>query len=160
MKITKDTVVQFHYVLKDMEGNVLESTQGEDPVAYLHGHNNMMKGVEEQLEGKEAGNNLNFSLSSDQAYGPRNEELTQRIPTKHLRGAKKWKAGMMAEVDAKDGPRQVRIIKAGKFMADVDLNHPFAGKDLQFEIDVVDVREATAEEVAHKHAHGPGGHQH
>lgn len=160
MQITKNTVVQFHYTLKDLQGNTLESTQGEDPVAYLHGYNNMMPAIEEKLVDKTVGDVLQFELTPEQAYGPRNEELIQRIPAKHLRGAKKWKAGMLAEVDAKDGPRQVMVVKAGKFMVDVDLNHPFAGKDLQFDITVVDVREATAEEIAHKHAHGPGGHHH
>ncbi|MEK9766370.1 MAG: peptidylprolyl isomerase, partial [Thalassolituus sp.] len=81
-------------------------------------------------------------------------------PVKHLQGAKVWKKGMVASVHTEQGMRQVTIVKVGRFMADVDTNHPFAGKTLQFEVDVVAVREATAEELDHGHAHGVGGHQH
>ncbi len=77
-----------------------------------------------------------------------------------LRGAKKWKIDMIATIDAEHGSKQVTIVKMGRFMADVDVNHPYAGKTLTFKIEIADVRAATDEELAHRHVHGPGGHHH
>lgn len=160
MAIAKDTVVQFHYTLKDADGTVIEASHGNEPMAYLHGHGNIIPGLEEEMMGKEAGAEFSALISADKAYGQRDEAAIQRIPLKHLQGAKKWKAGMVAHVQTEQGQRQVTVIKVGKFMVDVDANHPFAGKDLTFEVKIDDVRPATAEEIAHGHAHGIGGHQH
>ncbi len=162
MQITKDSVVQFNYTILDEQGQKLESNQGETPVAYLHGHNNMMPGVEKALEGKQAGDSFTVTLPPEETYGVRNEseEAIQRIPVKHLQGAKVWKPGMVAVVNTDKGQRQVTIIKKGQFMVTVDTNPPLAGKTLTFELSVKEVREATAEEISHGHAHGVGGHHH
>lgn len=160
MSIAKDSVVQFHYILKNTDGSQIESSHLGHPMAYLHGHGNVVPGLEEAMEGKAAGDNFSVTVTPDKAYGQRNEELTQRIPVKHLQGAKKWKKGMIAHVETDQGQRQVTVLKVGKFMVDVDANHPFAGKDLIFEVEVKEVRDATAEEISHGHAHGLGGHQH
>ena len=160
MAIAKDTVVQFHYVLKDAEGTVIESSHGNDPMAYLHGHGNIIPGLEEEMLGKEVGAEFIATVAAEKAYGQRDESAKQRVPMKHLQGAKKWKKGMVAHVETEQGQRQVTVIKVGKFMVDVDANHPFAGKELTFEVKVEDVRDATAEEIQHGHAHGLGGHQH
>jgi FKBP-type peptidyl-prolyl cis-trans isomerase SlyD len=160
MKITKDTVVQFNYKLTDESGQILESTEGDVPMLYLHGHKQMMKGVEAEMEDKEAGDTFTVTLAAKDAYGERQEGAEQRIPTKHLQGAKKWKKGMVATVQTEEGHRQVTVVKVGKFMITCDLNHPYAGKDVTFDIAIVEVRSATAEELSHGHAHGAGGHQH
>lgn len=160
MKIEDKKVVQFHYTLKDADQNLLESTEGDTPVAYLHGYQNMMASLEDALSGKAAGDKFSVTLTPEEGYGERNEEATQRVPIKHLQGAKKWKPGMVATVQTEQGQRQVTVVKVGKFMVTVDSNHPFAGKTLNFDIEVVDVRDASDEEVAHGHAHGVGGHQH
>ncbi|MEW6982704.1 peptidylprolyl isomerase [Colwelliaceae bacterium 6471] len=160
MKIADKTVVQFHYTLKDQEGTELESSQGGDPMAYLHGHNNMLVGVEKALTDKEAGDKFSVTLQPEDAYGERQEDAIQRVPAKHLQGAKVWKPGMVAVVHTEQGQRQVTVIKSGKFMVTVDMNPPLAGKVLTFDLDVVDVRAATDEEVEHGHAHGVGGHHH
>jgi len=160
MKIEKNTVAQFIYRLKDEEGNELESTEAGHPVAYLHGHDNMLEGLEKGLEGKSVGDNFSVTLAPADAYGERQENSEQRVPIKHLQGAKKWKPGMIAVVSTEQGQRQVTVVKAGKFMVTVDANHPFAGKTLTFDIDVLDIREASADEISHGHAHGVGGHQH
>lgn len=160
MQITKDTVVQFSYVLKDEEGKVLENASQEGVTAYLHGHNNMMPGLEKELTGKQKGDEIITTLPPSETYGERQEGQEERISIKHLEGAKKWKTGMVAAYKTDQGYRPVTIIKAGKFMATVDLNHPLAGRTLTFEVNIVDVRVATAEEIAHGHAHGDGGHQH
>ena len=160
MQITKDTVVQFHYVLKNEAGEEIENSHDIDPIAYLHGHNNMIVGVEREMEGKSEGDTYSVTLQPEDAYGERQEDAIQRVPAKHLQGAEKWKPGMVAVVNTEQGQRQVTVIKAGKFMVTVDLNPPLAGKVLTFDVDIKSVREATEEEVEHGHAHGVGGHQH
>jgi len=160
MAIAKDTVVQFHYTLKDADGTVIEASHGNEPMAYLQGHGNIIPGLEEEMQGKEVGAEFTVTVAPEKAYGQRDETAIQRIPVKHLQGAKKWKKGMVAHVETEQGQRQVTVIKVGKFMVDVDANHPFAGKELTFEVKVEDVRDATAEEIQHGHAHGIGGHQH
>jgi FKBP-type peptidyl-prolyl cis-trans isomerase SlyD len=160
MEIGKNTVVQFTYHLKDEMGEELESSETGQPVAYLHGHNNMFEGLENGLEGKAKGDNFSVILAPAEAYGERREDSVHRIPIKHLQGAKKWKPGMVANIQTKEGQSQVTVIKAGKFMVTVDTNHPFSGKTLTFNIKVLEVREATPEELTHGHAHGVGGHHH
>ncbi|MBO9491792.1 peptidylprolyl isomerase [Endozoicomonas sp. G2_1] len=160
MKITDNTVVQFHYTLTNQAGEQVESSRDGDPVAYLHGHKNMIVGVEKALADKEQGDSFSVTVTPEEGYGERQEDAVQRVPTKHLQGAKVWKPGMIATVHTEQGQRQVSVVKVGKFMVTVDINHPLAGQTLTFDIDVVNVREATEEEVSHGHAHGVGGHQH
>lgn len=160
MKVTNDTVVQFNYLLKEVDGEILEQTDKDQPIAYLHGHNNMLAGVEAAMQGHVKGDSVEATLTPDQAYGEVLADAQMKIPVKHLQGAKKWRAGMVATVNTDNGQRQVTVIKVGRFMATVDSNHPFAGKTLHFEMQIVDVREATSSELAHKHAHGAGGHHH
>jgi FKBP-type peptidyl-prolyl cis-trans isomerase SlyD len=163
MKITDKTVVQFHYTLKDEAGEELESSFGSDPLAYLHGQKNMLVGVENALTDKEKGEKFSVTLQPEDAYGEYQEGAVQRIPAKHLQdgaATTKWKTGMVATVQTEQGQRQVTVIKSGKFMVTVDMNSPLAGKVLTFDIEVVDVRAATDEEVEHGHAHGIGGHKH
>ncbi len=160
MQIAKDTVAIFHYTLTEEGGGFSENSRDEDPVAYLHGHKNVLPGLEDAMLGKKAGEKVSVILAPEQAYGARNPELQQRMSIKHLKFNGKLKAGDIAWVETQDGPRQVTVIKPGKFMAEVDTNHPLAGKRLTFEIEIINVRAATEEEIAHGHAHGDGGHHH
>ena len=160
MQIAKDRVVRFHYQLKENDGTLIENSNDSDPVAYLHGHGNIISGLERELEGAEVGQSLTVTVAPEDGYGLRNEEAVQRIPIKHLHEQKNLKPGMVVHVHTDEGPRQVIVLKAGKFNIDADLNHPLAGKTLVFEVRIDDVREATEEELHHKHAHGVGGHQH
>ncbi|MBO1519935.1 FKBP-type peptidyl-prolyl cis-trans isomerase [Oceanisphaera pacifica] len=160
MHVADNTVVQFNYTLKNEEGDTLDTNVDNAPLAYLHGHNGMLEGIEKAMTGKEAGETFSITLTPEEGYGERKEDMIQRVPVKHLHGAKKWKAGMMATVHTEQGERQVVLAKVGKFMADVDMNHPLAGLTLNFDLEVVSVREATEEELSHGHAHGEGGHQH
>ncbi|MET1255361.1 FKBP-type peptidyl-prolyl cis-trans isomerase [Aliikangiella maris] len=160
MKIEQDKVVQFNYKLSDSAQNTLEESDDKVPMAYLHGHNNLLKGLEAAMEGHEVGDKFSVILEPAEAYGEIRPDAEQRIPVKHLHGAKNWKKGMIGVVQTEQGRRQVTVVKVGKFMVTVDFNHPFAGKTLTFDVDVIDVREATNEELAHGHAHGVGGHHH
>ncbi|GAA0361441.1 peptidylprolyl isomerase [Bowmanella denitrificans] len=161
MQIADNAVVQFHYDVKELDGEVVDSSREEEhPVAYLHGHNNIMPALEQALIGKSAGDKLSVTLEAKDAYGEYQDDAEQRVSLKHLSGADKWAPGMLALVQTEHGARQVKIKKVGKFMATVDLNHPLAGKTLAFDLEVVGVREATADEIEHGHAHGEGGHHH
>ena len=164
MQISKDKIVTFHYRLQDETGVEIESSHGGDPMAYLHGHGNIISGLENGMEGKNAEDVFSITVEAKDAYGERDEDATQRVPLKHLNGDKrstaKLKPGMVASINTEEGAKQVIVIKAGKFNVDVDVNHPLAGKTLTFDVDVQGVRDATAEEISHGHAHGVGGHHH
>lgn len=159
MIIANDSVVQIHYHLSDENGLIEDSSSGQ-PLLYLHGHQNMLPAIEHALAGKTVGDDLELVLAPKDAYGERDENAIQSVQVKHLKGAKKWAPGMTAVLETAQGHRQVKIVKVGMFKADVDVNHPLAGKTLTFKLKVVDVRAATAEEIAHGHAHGVGGHNH
>lgn len=168
IKVAGKTVVSFHYRMSevDAEGKPsdwLEDSFAGDPLHYLHGFGNIITGVESALEGKSVGDKTAVTLDPISAYGPVKENAIQRVPVKHLQFSKSTRKilpGMIAGVKTEKGMRNVVVVKAGKFSADVDFNHPLAGKTLHYELEVMSVREASAEEVAHRHVHGQGGHQH
>ncbi|MBV1908553.1 MAG: peptidylprolyl isomerase [Kangiellaceae bacterium] len=160
MIIEKDSVVQFTYKMSDDTEQVLEDNSNSIPMAYLHGHGGLLKGLEDAMEGKSAKQSFEVTLEPEDAYGIKKDNMEQKIPMKHLQGAKKWKKGMVGVVHTEQGNKRVTIIKPGKFMVLVDFNHPFAGLKLKFQVKIADVRAGTAEELAHGHAHGVGGHHH
>ncbi len=159
MQIATDCVVSFHYVIKDAEGVELDRTS-DQPISYLHGSPALLPGLERAMTGRTAGDRFAVTLSPQEGFGEARADSAQRVPKSHLRGAKKWRPGMRAVIHTKQGDRQVTVLKVGHTMATIDTNHPMAGRTLVFEIEVTDVREASAEELAHGHAHGPGGHHH
>ena len=159
MKIEKDRVVRFHYSVAEQGGESLESSEGRDPLAILVGHGNIIPGLEKAMDGREAGEKFSADVVAAEAYGEVQPNLTQRVPKKYFKGAR-LAPGMQAVLPTSFGPRAVTIQKVGLSVVDVDLNHPMAGKDLRFEVEIVDVREASAEEIEHGHVHGDGGHQH
>jgi FKBP-type peptidyl-prolyl cis-trans isomerase SlyD len=158
MPIEKNKVVLFHYSVRDEQGSVVEDSHRGEPNAYLHGHGGIIRGLEEALEGREAGDVFSVTIAPEKGYGPRKPDAVQRVPIKHLMGAQRWKAGMIAQVQTEQGPRHVVVVKVGHKFADVDTNHPMAGRTLTFDVEIIEVRDADAEELAHGHAHGPGGH--
>ena len=160
MKIEKDRVVRFHYAVAEAgQASVENSRDAGQPLAILFGHGNIIPGLEKAMEGREAGDSFKASVPAAEAYGERREGLGQRIPKKHF-GSQKLEPGMQVVLNTNFGPRAVTIEKVGMSVVDVDLNHPMAGKDLDFDIEIVEVREASEEEIAHGHVHGDGGHQH
>ncbi len=167
MIIEKDRIVSFHYQLNDRDGRFLENSHDAgNPSLYMHGQRGMLEGIETSLEGKAIGDKVTVTLSPEEAYGNKRENMQTRMSVKHirLRGGKpirgKLKPGTIIGIKSKDGVRDATVIKHGLKSVDIDTNHPYAGMTLVFNIDVVDVREATAEEVTHGHAHGAGGHEH
>jgi FKBP-type peptidyl-prolyl cis-trans isomerase SlyD len=162
MQVSKDSVVRFHYrlYLEDSQEAFQDSFNGE-PMAALIGAGNIIPGVEEALLSQQAGAEFEVVVPPEKAYGERNPDLLARLPKKHFGPqAGKLRPGMVATLQTKDGPRQVIVLKVGMTVIDVDANPLLAGSTLRFELKIVDVREATAEERRHGHAHGPGGHQH
>ncbi|MCA1714935.1 MAG: peptidylprolyl isomerase [Gammaproteobacteria bacterium] len=169
MKIEKNCVVRFHYTVSEAgvsEAGVsaagqeaLESSKAREPLAILVGHGNIIPGLEQALVGHQAGDRFGVDVAAAQAYGERREGLGQRVPKKHFKG-ERLQPGMQVMLNTNFGQRAVTIRKVGMSVVDVDLNHPMAGKDLHFEIEIVDVREATGAEREHGHVHGEGGHPH
>ena len=159
MKIEKDRVVRFHYSVAETGQPEQETSRNGDPLSILIGHGNIIPGLEKAMEGHEAGDSFGVDVAAADAYGERRDGLTQRIPKKHF-GNQPLQPGMQVVLNTNMGPRAVTIEKVGMTVVDVDLNHPMAGKDLHFDIDIVDVREATPEELEHHHVHGDGGHHH
>ena len=160
MKIGPETVVSFHYTLRDEAGAELESSGGAEPSVYLHGANNIIPGLETAMEGRAAGDSFSATVAPEQAYGERKPDREQRVPVKHLVYRGKLQAGSVVQLNTSEGTRAVTVVKAGRHSADIDTNHPLAGQSLTFEIEVEEVRAASAEEVSHGHAHGAGGHHH
>ncbi len=158
MNIEKDTIVGFNYTITNSEGAIVENSNGE-PHIYLHGREQVLPRLEKEFNGHQQGDTFTVDLACIDAYGPRNQDNIQRIATKHLTPIKgKLKTGSLAVIQTEAGPRQVRVVKMGKFQATVDANHPHAGEDLSFAIEITLVREATSDELAHGHAHGADGH--
>jgi FKBP-type peptidyl-prolyl cis-trans isomerase SlyD len=160
MKAEKNKVVTFHYRLTDESGNAIDSSNDREPLNALFGHGMIIPGLEQAIGGHEAGDRFDVVVPAEQAYGLRREDFTQRVAKKYFRDGEKLQPGMTTVLSTNDGHRTVTVIKVGSSVIDVDLNHPMAGKALHFAIEVVDVRDATAEELAHGHVHGPGGHHH
>lgn len=160
MTIGPESVVLFHYTLRNRAGKELETSRGGDPSAYLHGAGNIIPGLEKVMAGKAAGDTFSADLAAADAYGEPAPDRQQRVPVKHLMFKGKLKPGMTVTLNTSQGQVPVTVIKAGRHSADIDSNHPLAGEDLSFDIEIVDVRPATPEELSHGHAHGPGGHHH
>jgi FKBP-type peptidyl-prolyl cis-trans isomerase SlyD len=156
MQIERDKVVTFHYTLRNPDGAVLEQSEGKDPIAYLHGYGNIVPGLENAMRGRQAGDAFTAEIAPEHAYGMRDETSVQRIPVKHLIRPGKLAVGQTVAVNTTSGARRATLLKVGRFMVDVDLNHPLAGRTLVFDVRILDVRDATPEEIAHRHAHGPG----
>ena len=159
MKIEKDRVVQFHYTVSEAGQEPMESSKEREPLSILVGHGNIIPGLEKALEGREAGESFGVDVAAADAYGEKRDGLSQRVPKKHF-GGQRLEPGMQVVLNTNFGQRAVTVQKVGMSVVDVDLNHPMAGKDLHFDIEVVEVREAKPEEIAHGHVHGEGGHQH
>jgi FKBP-type peptidyl-prolyl cis-trans isomerase SlyD len=160
MSIQKDSVVTLHYTLKDDAGAVIDSSDGAAPLAYLHGHGNLVAGLERELTGKVAGDKLNVKITPADGYGEYVAAMVQRVPRRQLKGIPKIYVGLKLHAQTQEGPREVTVTQVLGDTVTIDSNHPLAGKNLNFAIDIVAVREATAEELEHGHVHGEHGHHH
>ena len=158
MNIEAGQVVVMDYTVLDESGEVLEQSNGAEPMVYLHGHRNILPALEAALGGKAEGELVSVTLPPEQAYGPRQEGAVDRVPIKYLvKPPKRIQAGNLVRVNTKEGARDAVVVKVGRFNVDLDSNHPYAGKTLTFDLVIQTVRAATAEELAHGHSHGIQG---
>jgi len=159
MRIGQHSVVSIDYTLTDKNGDLVDSSKGQEPLAYIHGTGSIVVGLEEALEGKEKGALVKVSVPPAKGYGERDEKLAQKVP-RSMFDVKDLEPGMRFHAQADHGSHVVTVTAVDEDTVTVDANHPLAGETLNFEVTVVDVREATKEEMAHGHVHGAGGHHH
>ncbi|WP_455210259.1 FKBP-type peptidyl-prolyl cis-trans isomerase [Kaarinaea lacus] len=160
MQIAKHKVVTLDYTLTDNDGNVLDKSQGGEFV-YLHGASNIIPGLENALDGKQSGDEVKVSVAPDEGYGQRNDALTQVVPKEAFESTDDLQVGQQFHAQTPEGQYvMITVMNIEGDQITIDGNHPLAGVDLNFDVKVVDVRDATDEEVSHGHVHGPGGHDH
>ncbi|MBX3696564.1 MAG: peptidylprolyl isomerase [Dokdonella sp.] len=160
MQIAERSVASFHYTLTNDAGDVLDSSEGREPLAYLHGVGNIVPGLEREMAGHVAGDRFNVDVAPEEGYGTYIDELVQVVPRTSFQGIDDLAVGMQFQAQTGQGPIAVVITEIEGDEVTVDGNHPLAGETLHFAVEVVEVREASAEELQHGHVHGAGGHHH
>jgi FKBP-type peptidyl-prolyl cis-trans isomerase SlyD len=155
MKVNNTKVVSIDYTLTDNDGNIIDTSAGREPLTYLHGHGQLIAG----MEGKEKGEKFSLKISPEKGYGQRDERLIQQVPLSAF-GGQDVQPGMQFEAGSDQQRYIVTITEVGTENVTVDGNHALAGVELNFDVEIKDVREASAEELDHGHVHGPGGHHH
>jgi FKBP-type peptidyl-prolyl cis-trans isomerase SlyD len=160
MKIENKKAVAMHYTLTNAGGEELDSSKGKEPLHYLHGFGNIIPGLEEELVGKEKGDKISVSVPPEKGYGVRNDQNMLQVKKDQFEGVDDIKAGMEVQTQGEHGLQMFVVTKVFGDTVILDGNHPLAGETLNFDVEVMDVREATEEELEHGHVHGPGGHHH
>ncbi len=160
MQIGERSVATFHYTLTDAAGKVIDSSDGREPLTYLHGSGNIVPGLEKEMSGKQQGDVFNVVVAPEEGYGMPNPMMIQVVPREAFQGVDTLEVGMEFQAQTPQGPMSVAIAKIDGDEVTVDGNHPLAGQTLHFAIEVTDVRDASLEELTHGHVHGPGGHHH
>jgi FKBP-type peptidyl-prolyl cis-trans isomerase SlyD len=159
MQIADKTVVSFEYTLKDDGGQVLDTSDGREPLTYIHGGGNIIPGLEKALAGKSAGDSLEATVPPEEGYGRRDASMVRNVPVRKL-SDKNPVAGRRYRAQLEEGVAIVMVTAVKGDYVTVDANHPLADKTLHFSVKVVSVRAATDEELEHGHVHGEGGHHH
>ena len=160
MKIAKDSVVTMNYTLKNDAGEVMDTSAGRDPLVYLHGVGALIPGLENELEGKMSNDKVSAVIAPEDAYGARSEDLLRVVSKDGFQGEEELLEGMRVQLDTEHGPMVAVVSAITGDEVTLDMNHPLADMTLYFDVEVVDVRPATADELAHGHVHGDGGHHH
>jgi len=160
LQIAKKTVARIEYKLTDDSGEVIDTSEGQEPLAYLHGSGNILPGLESELEGKTSGDAFKVRITAADGYGERDEGLVQDVPKDQLPEGAELQLGMQFQAQSEHGFHILTVVGIGDATVKMDANHPLAGVALNFEVEVVEVRDATSEELEHGHVHGPGGEEH
>ncbi|QJQ95743.1 MULTISPECIES: peptidylprolyl isomerase [Halomonadaceae] len=160
MQIAQNSVVAFHYTLTNDAGEVLDSSEGREPLTYLHGAGNIIPGLEKELEGRQSGDKLQVTVAPEEGYGQTQEALVQEVPMESFQGVENVEPGMQFQAQTQGGPLMVTVTKVEGDSVTVDGNHPLAGQTLNFDVEIATVREASKEELEHGHVHGEGGVEH
>jgi FKBP-type peptidyl-prolyl cis-trans isomerase SlyD len=160
MQIAQNSVAAFHYTLTDDQGQVIDSSDGREPLTYLHGSGQIVPGLEKQMEGRAVGDKFTADVAPEEGYGVHHVELMQEVPREAFQGVDDIQPGMQFQGRGPQGEINVTVTKVEDGKVFIDGNHPLAGQTLHFAIEVTDVRAASEEELAHGHVHGAGGHHH
>ena len=153
MKIEKNKVVSINYTLTDNKGTKLDTSEGRGPLNFIHGAGQIIIGLEEALEGKVKGDKLNASIAPEKGYGLKNEAMIQQIPRDQFDASQPIEPGMQFNANAEGRTLIVTVTKVEDDFITIDANHPLAGETLNFDVEIMDVRDASAEELAHGHVH-------
>lgn len=151
--MSQPRVVTIHYTLTNDQGEVLDSSRDREPLTYLEGSQNIIGGLESALNEKGQGDQAKVSVEPSEGYGEVNEELVQPVPRSAFEGVEKIEPGMQFQAQTPGGPQIVRVVSVEDDNVVIDANHPLAGQTLHFDVEVVDTREPTEEEVEHGHVH-------
>jgi FKBP-type peptidyl-prolyl cis-trans isomerase SlyD len=160
MQVAPQTVVTIAYTVTDEDGEVLDAAGADDPLAYLHGSGSIVPGLEAALDGKSEGDAIHVTLEPDDAYGMHDPDLVAVASRAQFDEPEALEVGMQFEAEGDDGPEVVTVVSIEGDDVTLDANHPLAGFTLTFDVQVIGVRAATAEELEHGHPHGEGGHEH
>lgn len=160
MQITENSVVSFHYTLTDKDGQIIDSSAGNDPLTYLHGVGQIVPGLENALVGKTVGDKLDVEVLAAEGYGEHHDFMVQQVPREAFQGVDEIEPGMQFQAQTPQGGMTVTVTAVDATTVTVDGNHPLAGKNLFFAVEIVSIRAASAEELEHGHVHGEGGHHH
>lgn len=160
MNIAEKTVVLMDYTVKDEEGNTIDTSEGHEPLAFIVGTGSIIPGLEKQFIGKKKGDAFKATIKPEEGYGLKEDDLVESVPRAQFAAVKGLEVGMQLQAQTEDGVEVVTVVAVSETEVTIDANHPLAGKTLMFDVKVVDVREPTAEELAHGHVHGVGGHHH
>ncbi|MBE0637677.1 MAG: peptidylprolyl isomerase [Bacteroidales bacterium] len=162
MKIGKNKVVGFHYTLTDGENNIIDSSSSREPLTYLHGHHGIIPGLEAELEGKAVNDEFKVSIQPEKAYGAYNNDLVFEVNRSNFSDPESIEVGIQVQGQMAEGepPTLLTVIEVHDDVIVLDGNHPMAGQTLNFDVKVVEIRDASAEEIDHGHVHGAHGHHH
>lgn len=147
MQISENSVVSFDYTLTDDAGQVIDTSEGREPLVYLHGHSNIIPGLEKVMEGQQAGEEMTVQVAPEEGYGPYRDELIQEVPKSAFDGIDKVEPGMSFRAESNAGPMTVTVREVGDSTVTVDGNHALAGKVLNFQVAIKSVRAATEQEI-------------
>ncbi|MEY8199451.1 MAG: peptidylprolyl isomerase [Colwellia sp.] len=157
MKIAKNNVVVMHYAVSDSEGTLIDSSYEDKPMAIIQGSGYLIPGLDDALVDHQAGDKFEVAVACEQAYGERHDDYVQTVPREVLAGVEDLALGTQLRATTDDGEQTVIVIDVQDDVITVDGNHPLSGLDLSFDVEIIEVREATAEELEHGHVHSEGG---
>lgn len=160
MEIGDSKVVQMHYTLKNDGGEVLDTSEGQDPLTYMHKEGAIIPGLFKAITGKKVGEKVSVVVQPEEGYGHPDDGLLQKIPREAFKGMDDLEVGVKVQADTDHGVQIATVTEIKEEEVTIDLNHPLAGETLHFDVEITDIREASEEELSHGHVHGPGGHHH
>jgi FKBP-type peptidyl-prolyl cis-trans isomerase SlyD len=160
MNIQNDSVVLMHYILTNENGDIIDTSDGREPLSYIQGHQNIIPGLEKEMLGKKVGDKFKAVVQPEEGYGVSNPALVQVLDRSVFQGVDEIEVGMQFQAQLEDGPIIMSVTDVDGDNITIDGNHALADQVLTFDVEVVEIRNASAEELAHGHVHGVGGHHH